>query len=89
MPDKRGKWQTKPFRYIAHCIGHEGKHSLKSELINQGYATSCDAGSGTRMNNCTSNLNISIILTDKGLENWKEVIRIVFAFINIMKKKGV
>ena len=82
LPDKRHQWRTKPSRYLSHTIGHEGKHSLKSELIRQGYVTSCDAGGGSRLHDCVSSFNITTTLTDKGLENWQEVTRIIFAFIN-------
>jgi len=49
LPPFREHWRVKPFRYITEVIGSESKNSLLSELIKQGYATSCDAGSFSRL----------------------------------------
>ena len=68
MPDRRHLWNGKPANYITHCIGHEGKYSLKSELIKQGLVTSCDAICATRLYSCTSSIAITMNLTDKGVD---------------------
>ena len=89
LPDRRHLWDGKPANYISHCIGHEGKYSLKSELIKQGLVVTCDAGCGARLNSCVSNLSVTCNLTDRGVEKWEEVVRLTFAFINKMRKSGV
>ena len=33
LPDVRHLWNGRPGSYLSHVIGHEGKYSLKSELI--------------------------------------------------------
>ena len=64
-------YKTKPDHYISHLLGHEGKNSLLSLLIDEGLATSLEV--------CTENemylfsfLIISIKLTEKGKINFKK-----------------
>jgi len=49
LPDSRHLWEGDPLNYIAHILGHEGRHSLLSELIKLDLATSISAGKYTRL----------------------------------------
>lgn len=68
--------------YVSHVVGHEGQNSLLSTLIKEGLATSLSAGEMQRLNKQQSGLQISVSLTDKGVKNWEEVLKLTFAFIN-------
>lgn len=82
MTDSRQLWQGDPLSYISHIIGHEGKHSLLSELIRQDLATSISAGGYKRLQNQRTGFSIRVGLTEKGDENLNEVINLVFALLN-------
>ena len=69
-------------------VGHEGKNSLLSELIKQDLATGLSSGERSRCQKNFSGFNISVSLTDKGVENKEEVMRLIFAFINQMRLNG-
>jgi insulysin len=48
-PSSQTLWKGKPNSYISHLIGHEGKHSLLSQLIREGLATALNSSSSTRI----------------------------------------
>eukprot|EP01084_Bolivina_argentea_P151431 264299_1 len=76
--------KTNPTSLISYCIGHEGKGSLLSYLKCKGYATGLCAGIGYNkpefaVFECTINLTIN------GLENYKNIIYIVYEYIEKLK----
>lgn len=77
-----------PMTYISHVIGHEGENSLLSSLIGKGLATSLSAGEMQRLNKQQSGLQISVSLTEKGVSQWEDVIRMTFSFINQIRADG-
>lgn len=87
MPDSRSLWDGDPLAYISHLVGHEGRHSLLSELIKSDLASSISAGGYKRLQNQHSGFSIRIGLTQKGDENLDKVIRLVFGFINRLKSE--
>ena len=89
LPDRRHLWNGKPGNYVSHCIGHEGKKSLKSELIKQGLCSSCDCNSGARLHDSVGSMTISMSLTDKGVDHWEDVVRMTFGYINYIREEGV
>ena len=74
-------WKSKPFRYITEVIGSESKNSLLSELIKQGLATSCNCLTFDRLQGEKGGMTVSISLTEKGLQEYKEILRLLFALI--------
>jgi secreted Zn-dependent insulinase-like peptidase len=56
-----------------------------SELVRQNLITALVCGSGSRLQDHVSSFYINLTLTDAGLENVNEIIRIVFAYINKLK----
>lgn len=77
-----------PLNYIGHVIGHEGKNSLLSCLIRKNLATNVMAGPSIRMQQTFAGFYIDLTLTDKGMAEWQEVIRLTFAHINKIRQKG-
>ena len=75
-------------KYISHNIGHEGKYSLLSELIKQDLCQALMTSASKRLQNHLSFFSIGINLTQKGIENIDEIIRIVFAYIHKLKEQG-
>lgn len=79
---------SNPASYISFILGHEGKNSLLSYLIDEGLALELSSGEGNELD-LFSTLEVSIKLTKKGMENYREVCGIVFKFLKIIKEKGV
>ena len=83
--DEEGMYETQPARFVSHLIGHEGPGSILSYLKDQGLANTLSAG---YHNVCpgTSFFEIDISLTPEGLKNYRDVVKIVFQYISIMKE---
>lgn len=82
------KFKSNPIAYVSHLIGHEGENSLMSLLSDEGLALEIASGHFDMMNNTTI-LTIELLLTQKGLQNCKQVIEFVFAYVKILKEKGI
>ncbi len=81
-------WKEKPAVYVSYLIGHEGEGSLLSELKNRGWAAGLYAGQGLAVYQ-TSTFNISITLTQDGLEHWEDVAALVFQYIRVVRQRGI
>eukprot|EP00286_Rhodomonas_abbreviata_P006745 CAMPEP_0181324180 /NCGR_PEP_ID=MMETSP1101-20121128/20210_1 /TAXON_ID=46948 /ORGANISM="Rhodomonas abbreviata, Strain Caron Lab Isolate" /LENGTH=1003 /DNA_ID=CAMNT_0023432315 /DNA_START=70 /DNA_END=3081 /DNA_ORIENTATION=+ len=73
-------YRQKPTRLLSHCIGHEGAGSILSLLKRKGWATDLSAGTGTQ-STYFALFEISITLTEEGLPNYEEVIRMVYQYV--------
>ena len=73
--------------YLRHIFGHEGENSLLSALIKKDLATDIIA-SYDHILHAFSYFDINITLTDKGFDNYEEVLEIVWARIHDLKKTG-
>ena len=91
------KWQIPPEKihqtkksndYLGHTFGHEGPDSLLSFLIKKGLAFALSAGASNRLQHAMAMFSISIELTEKGEQNYMEVIEYVYQFINKIKEEG-
>lgn len=79
---------SNPGSYISFLFGHEGKNSLLSYLIDEGLALELSSGSSNEMD-LFSTVHVTIKLTNKGLENYKEVCELVFKYLKVLQEKGV
>ncbi|TRY68749.1 hypothetical protein TCAL_02496 [Tigriopus californicus] len=85
------EYKVKPLHYLSWVIGHEGRGSLISYLRKKIWAlglTSGNAGDGFEHNSTYSIFSISIVLTKEGFAHLSEVTRAVWAYIDMMQKKG-
>jgi insulysin len=82
-------YETKPHRYLSHLIGHEGRGSLLSMLRGLNYATELSAGSEGYQYKNYSGFFVHIDLTDQGLAEYLTVLRIIGAYIAMLRQKGV
>ena len=85
LPGTRHLYESKPGRQIGFVLGHEGSGSLLSYLKEQGWAISLGAGAYQNSKNHGS-MNITIGLTESGMENYKEVLSATMDYIGLMKK---
>ncbi|CAJ0633735.1 13753_t:CDS:10 [Entrophospora sp. SA101] len=81
-------FRTKPGRYISHLLGHEGTGSIFSLLKKKGLANSLGAGSGD-VSAGFGFFNIDVDLTESGLANYEEVVKIIFQYIKMLKNEGI
>ncbi|CAI2365515.1 unnamed protein product [Moneuplotes crassus] len=84
LPSTKKMYNCKPGSYISHVLGHEGKDSLLSFLIQEGLVTELVAGNNHILEACDE-FSISISLTQKGEEEVEKVIKIIFSAINELK----
>ncbi|KAM5441709.1 metalloprotease [Microsporum ferrugineum] len=86
-PDEDHLYESQPSRYISHLIGHEGPGSILAYIKSKGWATELSAGS---MPICpgSSLFNVSIRLTEDGLQHYQEVVKTVFQYISLIKERA-
>jgi insulysin len=86
-PSTYPMYLTKPLRLLSHCIGHEGPGSILSYLKKKGWGTELSAGTGTQ-SQYFSLFEISIKLSEDGVPHYKEILSIVFGYINTIFRKS-
>ena len=81
-------YHTRPTSYLAAAIGHEGPYTLTSSLNKDNLCNELAAGPA---NYCKtySSFYVSISLTKKGIENYKEVILRTLKYIKVIQNKGI
>jgi secreted Zn-dependent insulinase-like peptidase len=80
MPNIDDFYRHKTVSFIAHLLGYEGAGSLYSILKEQGWINALSAGGGINGSNF-KDFNISMALTDEGIEYFEDIIEIVFEYI--------
>ncbi|KAL8823850.1 MAG: hypothetical protein Q9191_005497 [Dirinaria sp. TL-2023a] len=83
--DEEDMHETQPSRYISHLIGHEGPGSVLAYIKAKGWANSLSAGA---MPLCPGSafFSVSIRLTEEGLAEYKEVVKVIFQYISLLKE---
>lgn len=80
MPNIDDFYRHKTVSFIAHLLGYEGAGSLYSILKEQGWINALSAGGGINGSNF-KDFNISMALTDEGIEYFEDIVEIVFEYI--------
>ena len=80
MPNIDDFYRHKTVSFIAHLLGYEGAGSLYSILKEQGWINALSAGGGINGSNF-KDFNISMALTDEGIEYFEDIIEVVFEYI--------
>ena len=83
--DEEDMYETQPARFVSHLIGHEGPGSILVYLKEQGLANTLSAGYHAV---CPGSafFEIDISLTPEGLKSYRDVVKIVFQYISMMKE---
>lgn len=84
FPDPLPLYKFKPSNYIAQIIGDEGPGSILALLKQRGLATALSA-SGNSGAAGFDFFRVSIALTPEGLVDYKEVIRLVFSYLELLR----
>ncbi|EAW14914.1 a-pheromone processing metallopeptidase Ste23 [Aspergillus clavatus NRRL 1] len=84
--DEEYLYESQPSRYISHLIGHEGPGSILAYIKAKGWANGLSAGV---MPICPGSaaFTISIRLTKEGLQQYREVAKVVFEYIAMLKER--
>ncbi|MGI9288660.1 MAG: insulinase family protein, partial [Pseudomonadales bacterium] len=88
IPTTQEHYKSKPVQYIGNIIGHEGKGSLLSYLKQQDWAEQLSAGAGFE-DASGATFNVVISLTDAGLKQQNEVLKLLFQTIARIKREGI
>ena len=81
-------YNAKPLYYFSSLFGHEGPNTLTSYLKKENLITSLVTSSNDYAK-IFSDFTIDITLTNKGFENYKNVIYMVLKYIYIIKEKKI
>ncbi|RKF74782.1 putative zinc protease mug138 [Golovinomyces cichoracearum] len=84
--DEEYLFETQPSNYLSHLIGHEGPGSIMSCLKLKGWANELNAGSRTVCPGTPGVFHTVIRLTEDGLENYREIVKIFFQYISLLKE---
>ena len=79
-------YKVNPFSFFTSLLGHEGPNTLTACLKRDNLITDLVSSSEDNANIFTV-IELNINLTKKGYDNYKEVIKIVLKYLNIIKKK--
>jgi secreted Zn-dependent insulinase-like peptidase len=91
LPSLKNKFLSMPSSYIASLLGHESEGSLLEELKRVGLATNISCGcshDGFSRSSILFLFNVSVQLTEKGLFEYERVIKLIFEYINMLKRDG-
>ena len=88
IPPERPHHRAHPFMLVSHLLGHEGRGSLLSALKAHGWAEGLNAGLGMRHRDFAT-FSITIHATEAGLANRDAVIARVFAYLDLIRERGI
>lgn len=82
--DEEEFYESHPSRYLSHLIGHEGPGSILAMIKEKGWANGLGAGGSTL---CPGSgvFSINVKLTEDGLKNYKEVAKLIFQYIGLIR----
>ncbi|KAL8828667.1 MAG: hypothetical protein Q9170_006498 [Blastenia crenularia] len=83
--DEEEMYEAQPSRYLSHLIGHEGPGSILAYIKAKGWANGLSAGVAPV---CPGSafFTIGVGLTEEGLKQYKEVVKVVFQYISLIKE---
>ncbi|MQL49652.1 MULTISPECIES: pitrilysin [Photorhabdus] len=82
-------FRSKTDEYLGYMIGNRSLNTLSDWLQSQGLAESINAGAAPMIDRNKGIFFIYVTLTDKGLEQRDQVVAAIFAYINLLKQKGI
>jgi len=86
--DEHLLYESQPSRYLSHLIGHEGPGSIMAYIKSKGWANGLSAGAWPVCPGSPGMFDVQIRLTEEGLKNYKEVVKVVFQYIAMLRQSG-
>ncbi|KAF2203788.1 hypothetical protein GQ43DRAFT_389257 [Delitschia confertaspora ATCC 74209] len=84
--DEEAYYESHPSRYLSHLIGHEGPGSILAYIKAKGWANGLGAG-GSSLCPGSGTFTISVKLTEEGLRNYKEIVKVIFQYIALIREQ--
>jgi len=78
---------TKPEFVLSHLLGHEGAGSLRSYLVKKDWINSLSAFVGADISDMQI-FDVSIDLTENGFKNRFEIVKLVFAYMDLLRQEA-
>ncbi|KAJ2083683.1 metalloprotease [Coemansia sp. RSA 988] len=88
LPDVKPYYRSKPTNYLGSLLGHEGRGSVLACLKKRGWATGIVAGRSPTSAEGFDMFKITVNLTESGLVHYEDVVRAVFAYIQLLLTRG-
>lgn len=88
IPNPDAWYRNKPYTYIAHILGHEGRGSLLSFLKRLGWADGIHAGTSLHSRS-DAVFQLSIQLTPQGVRARNQIVSLVFHCIEQLNARGI
>jgi len=83
--DEELLFESQPSRYISHLIGHEGPGSIMAYIKSKGWANGLSAGAYQICPGTPGIFNCQIRLTEDGLTNYKEIVKVFFEYVSLLR----
>lgn len=88
-PQERAAMLTaKPDVVVSHLLGHEGVGSLWSYLIKKGWGNEVQAAVGNEVSDMLM-FDVSVDLTEEGFKHRYDVVKAIFAYIDLLKSRPI
>lgn len=84
--DEELLFESQPSRYISHLIGHEGPGSIMAYIKSKGWANGLSAGAYPVCPGTPGIFNCQIRLTEDGLHHYKEIVKVFFQYVSLLKE---
>ncbi|OIW34047.1 UCH-domain-containing protein [Coniochaeta ligniaria NRRL 30616] len=84
--DEEYLYESQPSQYISHLIGHEGPGSIMAYIKSKGWANGLSAGAYPVCPGTLGVFDIQIRLTEEGLKNYKEVVKVIFQYVSMLRE---
>ncbi|KAJ9137666.1 A-pheromone processing metallopeptidase Ste23, partial [Pleurostoma richardsiae] len=84
--DEEHLYEAQPSCYLTHLIGHEGPGSIMSYIKAKGWANGLVTGATPVCPGTPGIFDCKVRLTEKGLENYKEIVKVIFQYISLLRE---
>jgi insulysin len=85
IPEQTDLYESQPSSYVSHLIGHEGPGSIMAYTKSKGWVAGVSAGPSNTCPGSPATFECVIYLTEAGLERWKDIVKIFFRYVSIVR----
>ncbi|KRW98246.1 Metalloenzyme, LuxS/M16 peptidase-like protein [Pseudocohnilembus persalinus] len=88
LPTLRDQYKEKTNHLLSYILGHEGKNSLTTFLIDEGLITELESYYEDILDFFTI-IGVRLTLTQEGFEKYEQVCAFIFKYLNTIKKEQI
>ena len=81
-------YEYKSFEYFNYTFSYEGEKSFKTILTQKGFIDSIK-WTAEEYNKYFSTFKLNLLLTEKGIQNYEFIIKVVFGYINLIQNQEI